>query len=50
MRAWERLFPKKGSGGPARRAEFIMSDMKQGIENIQVIEDQSLLRRPKDKR
>ena len=41
MRAWERLFPKKGSGGPARRAEFIQSDMKQGIEKIREIEDQA---------
>lgn len=41
LKAWERLFPKKGSGGPVRRAEFIMSDMKQGIDNIQEIEDQN---------
>ena len=40
LKAWERLIPKKGSGGPMRRAEFIMSDMKQGIEKIQEIEDQ----------
>ena len=40
MRAWELLFPKKGSGGPVRRAEFIQSDMKQGIEKIQEIEEQ----------
>ena len=39
MNAWARLFPSKDSGGPVRRAEFIMSEMKQGIENIQNIED-----------
>lgn len=39
MGAWTRLFPSPDSGGPVRRAEFIMSEMKQGIENIQRIED-----------
>ncbi|MBE0531563.1 MAG: hypothetical protein IH626_12170, partial [Rhodospirillales bacterium] len=37
--AWARLFPAKDVGGPVRRAEFIMSELKQGIENIQKIED-----------
>ena len=39
MDAWARLFPGKDVGGPVRRAEFIMSELKQGIENIQKIED-----------
>jgi len=39
MDAWARLFPKKDIGGPVRRGEFIMSEIKQGIENIQKIED-----------
>jgi hypothetical protein len=39
MDAWARLFPNKETGGPVRRAEFIMSEIKQGIENIQEIED-----------
>ena len=39
MYAWAELFPTKDSGGPVRRAEFLMSEMKQGIENIQSIED-----------
>jgi len=39
MEAWARLFPTPSSGGPSKRAEFIMSEMKQGMENIQVIED-----------
>ncbi len=39
MDAWMRLFPNKNTGGPGRRAEFIMSDMKQGMDKIQKIED-----------
>ncbi len=36
--AWHHLFPSHDSGGPLKRAEFILSEMKQGIENIQKIE------------
>ncbi len=39
MEAWARLFPNKDAGGPGRRSEFIMSEMKQGIENIEKMED-----------
>ena len=39
MDAWVRLFPNPTAGGPGRRAEFILSEMRQGIENIQEIED-----------
>jgi hypothetical protein len=39
MNAWARLFPNKDAGGPGRRAEFIMSEMKQGIENIVEVDD-----------
>ena len=39
MDAWARLFPEKGVGGPVKRAEFIMSDIKPGIDTIQKIED-----------
>lgn len=39
MNAWARVFPKKLSGGPVKRGEFIMSEMKQGIENIKKVED-----------
>lgn len=39
MDAWARLFPRPDAGGPVRRGEFIMSEIKQGIENIQKIED-----------
>ena len=39
MDAWSRLFPNKHSGGPGRRAEFIMSEMKQGIDNMVKVKD-----------
>ncbi len=39
MEAWKRLFPTADSGGPVKRAEFIMSELKQGMERIQSIED-----------
>jgi hypothetical protein len=39
MNAWIRLFPKPTSGGPIKRAEFIMSEMRQGLDNIKKIED-----------
>jgi hypothetical protein len=39
MNAWAKLFPDRKVGGPVRRAEFIMSEMKQGIDRIQKIED-----------
>ncbi|MHA1537537.1 MAG: hypothetical protein ACTSUD_08275 [Alphaproteobacteria bacterium] len=39
MGAWEQHFPNKDAGGPNKRAGFIMSELKQSIENIQKIED-----------
>ncbi|MCZ6859762.1 MAG: hypothetical protein O7I42_05710 [Alphaproteobacteria bacterium] len=39
MGAWDHHFPSKDAGGPNKRAGFIMSELKQGIENIQKIED-----------
>jgi hypothetical protein len=39
MNAWAKLFPDASAGGPVRRAEFIMSEMRQGIDRIQKIED-----------
>ncbi|MBC8339702.1 MAG: hypothetical protein ISR51_08290 [Rhodospirillales bacterium] len=39
MDAWARLFPTPSAGGPGKRAEFIMSEMKQGMDKIQHIED-----------
>ena len=37
--AWVRLFPNPTVGGPMKRAEFIMTDMRHGLDKIQVIED-----------
>ncbi len=39
MNAWIRLFPRPTSGGPVKRSEFIMTDIRQGLENITRIED-----------
>ncbi len=39
MDAWSELFPNMEVGGPGRRAEFIMTEMKQGMDRIQTIED-----------
>jgi hypothetical protein len=39
MNAWSRKFPIKDAGGPMKRAEFMMVDMRQGLENIQRIEN-----------
>ncbi|MHA1599169.1 MAG: hypothetical protein ACTSV1_10645 [Alphaproteobacteria bacterium] len=36
--AWHALFPSKDIGGPVKRGEFILSEMKQGIDNIKKIE------------
>ena len=34
MDAWAKKFPDRDTGGPNRRADFIISEMVQGIENI----------------
>ncbi len=39
MDAWARLFPTPAAGGPGKRAEFMMSEMKQGMDKIIKIED-----------
>jgi hypothetical protein len=39
MTAWNKLFPNNKIGGPVRRSEFIMSEMRQGLDKIQQIED-----------
>jgi hypothetical protein len=38
MDAWKAKFPNRRTGGPARRADFLMTDIRQGIENIREIE------------
>ena len=39
MEAWAKLFPSPSVGGPGKRAEFMMSGMKQGMDKIQMSED-----------
>jgi hypothetical protein len=43
MNAWAGLLPNSKSGGLRRRAEFIMSEMKQGIDTIQKVEEETQL-------
>ena len=38
MGAWSKLFPHRRAGGLAKRAEFILSEMKLGIEKFREIE------------
>lgn len=38
MNAWAKHFPKLSVGGPIRRGEFIMSEMKQGIDEMRRLE------------
>jgi hypothetical protein len=37
MDAWVELFPSRNVGGPGRRSEFIMSDMRAGLQRIRDI-------------
>ena len=39
INAWTKNFPRPEEAGPVRRAAFIMSDMRQGIDRISAIED-----------
>ena len=38
MGAWSKLFPHQRASGLAKRAEFILSEMKLGIEKIREVE------------
>ena len=38
MDAWNRLFPHRNAGGPQRRAEFIMTEMRQGMDKIKKLD------------
>lgn len=38
MRAWAQSFPNPNAGGPSKRVDFIMSEMRQGIEVLHEIE------------
>ena len=37
MGAWHHLFPRDSVGGPVKRSEFIMLEMRQGIEEVRKI-------------
>ena len=37
MGAWHNLFPRDNVGGPVKRSEFIMLEMRQGIEEVRKI-------------
>jgi len=38
LNAWGRNFPHREAGGPTRRSEFLVSEMKQGIDKLREIE------------
>ena len=38
MDAWSYNFPTQDVGGPTKRSEFIMSEMKEGIEKLREIQ------------
>jgi hypothetical protein len=38
MDAWDELFPNRNVGGPGRRVEFILGDMRTGLHRIRDIE------------
>jgi hypothetical protein len=38
MNAWAEMFPRRDMGGPVRRADFIMNDMKHGMRRIREFE------------
>lgn len=39
MDAWAKYFPNPSVGGPTRRADFVMTEMRHGMEKIKKIED-----------
>jgi len=38
MDAWQKTFPRRNVGSPAKKAEFIMSEMRHGLEKMIAIE------------
>ncbi len=38
MDSWAKHFPTRDTGGPTRRSEFIMSEMKEGMERLREIQ------------
>ena len=41
MDAWAERFPSSDIGGPIKRSEFILAEMKQGMAKIKKVEDQA---------
>ena len=41
--AWHKMFPDPTLGGPARKAEFIMTEMRQGITSIEQVDHEGSL-------
>lgn len=41
MDAWADRFPDRNTGGPTKRSEFIMAEMKEGIEKLKQIQKES---------
>lgn len=41
MDAWTANFPRRESGGPVKRSDFIMTDMKHGLDRIRQLDAQS---------
>lgn len=37
MDTWARMFPQRDAGGPMKRVEFILSEMKHGLEELRLI-------------
>ena len=50
MLAWHRLFPRDSVGGPVKRSEFIMLEMRQGIEEVRKILKNAKERKPTSRR
>ncbi|MBF0251856.1 MAG: hypothetical protein HQL35_14640, partial [Alphaproteobacteria bacterium] len=46
MTAWHGLFPRPNVGGPVKRSEFIMLEMRQGIEEVRTILKTAQERKP----
>ena len=44
IETWARMFPHKTSGGPQKRAEFIMAEMRQGIDKIRSLKSEAPMR------
>ena len=47
MSAWHHLFPRQSVGGPVKRSEFIMLEMRQGIEEVRKILKEAQDSKPK---